>query len=339
MKRLLLCIMVFATICAQAQDENDIVNFLAAGKNDASKLMRAYLTPAIEGLSYGFNGGWYTTAKAHKTFGFDIGISFNAVFVPTSKNYFNPNGLQLETVTGFTSTAPNGQAPTILGPDDKTTYSVDADDNGVPDATFQGPRGLDFKDNIKINGVLAPTAQVGLGIYKNTDLKIRWMPEVEYGSTKVKLLGFGVMHDIKQHIRGIKVLPFDLSVLVAFTSIKGSTALAGTFSPGGDTRPQIMDYDMDAWLFEALISKKLAMFTFYGGFGYNTIKAKSDVTGSYVVPGYPTAFKDPISLNFKNNSMRLNAGMRISLGPVYINGEYILQEYSTLSVGLGVTVR
>ena len=48
--------------------------------------MNAYLNPVIEGLSYGFNGGWYNTAKAHKTLGFDLGVSMNAVFIPTSKN-------------------------------------------------------------------------------------------------------------------------------------------------------------------------------------------------------------------------------------------------------------
>ncbi|MBA4053848.1 MAG: hypothetical protein C0490_03975, partial [Marivirga sp.] len=106
-----------------------------------------------------------------------------------------------------------------------------------------------------------------------------------------------------------------------------------------DKRPQMMDYDMDAWLFQALISKKLAIVTFYGGIGYNTIKTTSDVTGSYLIPGYPQAFKDPVSLSFKNKSMRVSAGMRLNLGPIYINGEYTLQEYSTVSVGLGVTVR
>ena len=321
-------------LCIQAQDENDMVNFLQAGPADASKLMSAYLNPVIEGLSYGFNGGWYNTAKAHKTLGFDIGFSFNAVFIPSSKNYFDPNTLGLETVTDFSSRAANGLAPTIVGPADATTYTVE---NGP---SFSGPKGLDFKETFKISGVLSPTAQVGIGIYKNTDLKIRWMPEVSAGSSKIKLIGFGIMHDIKQHMPGIKVLPFDLSVLVAYTNIKGKTGMEGTFPPSqGDTSPQQMDFNMDAWLFQALISKKLAIFTFYGGLGYNTIATTSDVTGSYTVPGYRTAFTDPVSLKFKNNSMRLNGGIRMNLGPIYLNGEYVLQEYSTVSVGLGVTFR
>src|SRR5690349_9220782 len=107
-----------------AQHENDLVYFLEAGPQDASKLTQAYLNPAIEGLSYGFNGGWYSSAKTHKTFGFDLGIGVHAVFIPASYNYFDPRKLNLQTVTAFTSTASNGLAPAISGPADATTYTV-----------------------------------------------------------------------------------------------------------------------------------------------------------------------------------------------------------------------
>jgi hypothetical protein len=347
-RKALLLIAISLPFFSYAQDESDLIEFLNAGPKDASKLMNAYLNPVIEGLSYGFNGGWYTTAKAHKPLGFDIGVSLNAVFIPSSKNYFKPADLNLD-VAMLTSPT-TGKAPTIAGPEDPTTYAIDIDGdnqpddidgNGQPD-TFNGPEGLDFKENIKISGVLAPTAQIGIGVYKNTDLKIRWMPEVEAGSTKVKLFGVGVLHDIKQHIPGIKVLPFDLSVLVAYTNIKGTSGVSGTFdAPTSDPRPQELDYNMNAWLFQALISKKLAIFTFHGGLGFNTISTDADLTGSYiVVAGTPQGtFKDPVSLRFKNNSMRVSAGMRMNFGPIYLNGEYTLQEYSTVSVGLGVTVR
>ena len=154
------------------------------------------------------------------------------------------------------------------------------------------------------------------------------------------MLGFGVMHDIKQHIKGIKYLPFDISMLVAYTNVKGLTSLENTYAkPTNDTRAQEMSYTMNAWLIQALISKKLAIFTFYGGVGYNAVKTSSDVTGSYVIPGYQQPFKDPVSLSFKNSSFRLTGGMRLNLGPIYLNGDYTLQEYSTVSVGLGVTVK
>jgi hypothetical protein len=346
-KGILVVVLIAAPGLTFAQDEAELIEFLQAGKRDASKLIGAYVNPMVEGLSYSFNGGWYHTAKAHNTLGFDLGVSVNAVFIPKSKNYFTPSTLGLENTTLVDPTS--GKAPTVMGPADRTTYqsSVDVDGDGVADQTFEidGPEGVDFKKNFKVSGVVAPTAQLGIGIYKNTDLKIRWMPEVKTSATRVKLLGFGIMHDVKQHIPGIKTLPFDLSMLVAFTKIQGETNVEGEFNkPSTDPRTQLMDYSMNAWLFQALISKKIAVVTFYGGIGFNTIKTSSALKGSYVIVDDPSGnndfvLKDPVSLDFKNKSLKVTAGVRFKFGPIYLNGDYSLQEYSTLSVGLGVAVR
>lgn len=332
------CVVILAaalgTTAASAQDENDLVYFLVAGPEDASKLVQAYLNPAIEGLSYGFNGGWYNSAKTHKPLGLDIGIGVHGVFIPSSYNYFDPGKLNLQTVTRFTSTANNGLAPTLSGPEDETTYFVS---NGG--GSFPGPKGVDFKENLKVNGVAAPTAQITIGIYKNTDLKLRFLPEVSSHKTSVRSFGVGVMHDIKQHIPGIRILPFDLSLLVAYTHIEGTTLLENTFAkPSDDQRRQDMSYDMDGWLYQALISKKIAIVTFFGGVGYTAARTNANVRGSYVIPEVGT-FKNPVSLDFKNNSLRLAAGMRFNFGPIYLSGEYSLQEYSMVSIGLGVSVR
>src|SRR5689334_9191921 len=93
----LLALLLVCYTAAQSQSENEIVRFVNSGQQDATKLMQAYLNPVIEGASYGFTGGWFNTAKTHKTLGFDLGVSANAVFIPTSKNYFDPNTLGLTT--------------------------------------------------------------------------------------------------------------------------------------------------------------------------------------------------------------------------------------------------
>jgi hypothetical protein len=347
LKGTLAVLLFLAPVLSYGQSEAELVNFLNSGKRDASKLMTAYLNPMVEGLSYGFNGGWYHTAKAHKSLGFDVGVSLNAVFIPKSKNYFAPDDLGLENTSLVDPTS--GKAPTVIGPADATTYStaLDIDGDGTADQllTIDGPEGVDFKETFKVSGVVVPTAQVGIGIYKNTDLKIRWMPEVKTSESRVRLLGFGVLHDVKQHIPGIRTLPFDLSLLVAFTKINGSTNVEGEFDkPQNDQRKQLMDYSMNAWLFQALISKKVAIFTFYGGIGYNAIKTTSDLTGSYVIVddingNNDFVLRDPVSLSFSNKSMRVTAGVRFKFGPIYLNGDYSIQEYNTLSVGLGVAVR
>lgn len=330
--------------------QSELAEFLYAGPEDASKLTKAYLTPMVEGLSYGFNGGWVQTAKAHKTLGFDLMINVNAVFIPSSKNYFDPAKLGLTTVTGFESA--NGLAPTIVGPKDETTYTstvgIDEDGDGDIDHTetyeFSGPEGLDLKNSIKVASVAAPTVTLGIGIYKNTDIRVRWMPEIEADDAKLKLFGLGIMHDIKQHIPGIKLLPFDLSVLAAFTKLEGTTSLEGAL-PSADNRPQLLNYDMNAWLVQAMISKKISVLTVYGALGYNAVKTNADIKGSYVLyedtsgGNNDLVFNDPVSLSFKNKGMRATAGFRLKLAVLCLSADYTLQEYNTLSVGLGFSVR
>lgn len=317
----------------RSQDEQDLVEYLRAGQQDASKLIGAYLSPAVEGLSYSMNGGWFQTAKAHKSFGFDLNISLNAVFIPSSKNTFDPSSLGLQVAQIVPA---NGEAPTIVGPNNEPQY--DLDDDGQAD--FEGPGGLDFKGNFKVSGVVAPTVTLGVGIYKGTDIKIRYMPEVEAGKTKINLIGFGLLHDVKQHIPGIRLVPFDLSIMGAFTRVDGTSGLDGTFNNGGDNRPQKIDYQMNAWLVQALVSKKLSVVTFYGGIGYNTINTKANITGSYVVPELgAVALVDPFNETFKNSSVRVTAGMRLKFGPIYIYGDYTLQQFSAVSAGLGFSFR
>src|SRR5688572_27436609 len=150
-KRIFVVLLMAAPSWTFAQSESDLINFLEAGKNDASKLMGAYLNPMIEGLSYSFNGGWYHTAKAHNSLGFDFGVSVNAVFVPKSKNYFTPSTLGLQNTTLISPTS--GKAPTVMGPSDATTYQTSADLNGDGTVdqivTIDGPEGVDFKENFK----------------------------------------------------------------------------------------------------------------------------------------------------------------------------------------------
>ena len=345
---------------AIAQTEEDIAAFLEASEEDAEKLMDAYLQPFIRSLSFGMTGGWYTTAKAHSTLGFDLSFTANLAFIPTSENFFDPNKLGLTSATVYNGARPPGspagtpfdptkKAPTIFGPKDQTQYTSTYDPDGsgplpVQSYAIRGPEGFDLKKEIGVSAVPTPMVQLGIGVIKNTDIKIRFVPKQEVGSSDIKMFGIGVMHDVKQHIKGIKLLPFDLSALVAFNSVQGSSDLSNNDPTDGspDSPDGVGLYKFDSWLFEALISKKISVLTGYAGLGYSLINTNVDIKGSYqIVPiaGVPNTLTDPVSIGFKNKSMRLTLGMRLKLGPIFFNGDYTFQKYNTLSVGLGVAVR
>ncbi len=202
--------------------------------------------------------------------------------------------------------------------------------------------------------------QAGVGLFFNTDLKIRFLPEQKLGTdSKIKMFGVGLMHDIKQYFPGVKSLPFDLSALVAYNSITGSTSLINTskdpltgYPNQTDGVPSSSDgkstYTFNSWLFQALISKKISVLTFYGGIGGNSINqgghCSTFTLDNPLFPDpsanpAPVRLKNPFSTTYKNNGMKLTAGMRLKLGPIYFSGDYTVQSYNVLTVGFGLAIR
>lgn len=343
---------------ALAQNEDDIIRFLQAGQEDGSKMITAYINPFVEGLSYSLNGAWFHTARPHKLGGFDLNVAVTPVFIPTSQDTFDPLSLGLTTVTGFTNlTNADRGAPTITGKDDETRYFInvdlDADGNvnspgnpqNDPNDSFTGPEGLNLRETIKIAPIGSPMLQVGIGLVKNTDIMVRFVPKSTLGSTSAKLLGFGVRHDIKQHIAGLKMVPIDLSLMAGYTQLTIDTDLSGIaseFPPVTPGTAQKAEMTMNAFLIQALVSKQLSFITFFGGVGYNGIKTSADIKGSYTFfDGRQDEFTltDPYSANFKNNSFRFDVGMRFNILAFYLYGNYTIQEYSAVTAGLGFTFR
>jgi hypothetical protein len=65
-KSILLLLSAFLlTLSTTAQEGFE--GYLLADKNDRTKLIEAYINPAMKGLIYGMNSGWYHTAKVHRT--------------------------------------------------------------------------------------------------------------------------------------------------------------------------------------------------------------------------------------------------------------------------------
>lgn len=66
----------------------DIDQFLLTGKNDAAKLTEKYVNPIAKGYMYGLNNGWYSSARTHKNWGFDITLVANLSEVPNKEQVF-----------------------------------------------------------------------------------------------------------------------------------------------------------------------------------------------------------------------------------------------------------
>ena len=89
-----------------------------------------------------------------------------------------------------------------LGTDDLPELRF-IDDNGDEIIRISTPTGLNIEEvnGVPFNGVPVPMAQVGIGLFKGTEVKLRHMPEIDFdGEGSFQMFGIGVMHDIKSYL-------------------------------------------------------------------------------------------------------------------------------------------
>ncbi len=338
MKRLIyitlaVCLLQFNFVSAQG----DLDQILKGSLSDAKTLVEGYIGPAMKGLGEGLNYGWYNTAKVHKTLGIDFTITTSLMYIPKGDELYTVDNSKLQQVKlisydGQTiSPTGSGKVPTLFGPDKTPTYQI------APAPSFSGPPGLDLKNSFKLaNALPVPMYHLAVGLPKGFDLKVRWSPRLDVGDLSFNLFGIGVMHDVKQYIPGIKALPFDLSGFVGYTRMKAEVALSG-LSTGQNQRALT---EFNSTTIQALISKKIAVMTIYGGIGYNFAKSNLAMKGTYDLDddGTPEA-TDPVNLEFSTSGPRLTGGLRLKLAVFTFHCDYTVAKYKALSGGFGINIR
>lgn len=343
----LLCLFLLTAHLSKAQELESIL--LAAG--DASKLTENYIRPVMNGLMYSMNGGWYTTAKTHKTLGFDLTINANASMVPKADEIFQ----FIPGEYSFT-TLPNGESsiPTVMSTSDtetKVDIRVPYQGNTYKVTSFDMPGGI-AKD-LPLNAVPAPMVQLGIGLPSKTDLKIRYVPKLDFDdSVQADLIGVGLQHDLMQYFGPLEKLPLSISVLAAFTNMN-VTYIIEDEDPTDDIDivNGAAEFKMNTWTVQAIGSLDFKIITFYGGLGFNSgtssIKMKGDYTLTYDVEdnnGIPLgtvdeSISDPINLNFDASGVRATIGTRLNLAFFKIFADFTVQEYNTISAGIAFSFR
>ena len=339
-------LIVLISFKSTSQDFDDI---LISGPEDMQLYLQNYIDPIMRSFNNGLATGWNNTAKPHKLFGFDLTFAGNIAIVPDGSKLWqfrNSDFTNIQTASGSEVTL-----PTILG--GSTNEVLDLQTTVViEDETFNtSPGSIPAADGIDLGsfaGLLVPTLQLGIGIVKNTDLKIRYVPSVETENLEFSLFGIGVLHDLKQWIPGIKKVPIDISGFIGYTGIKAEYFIAD--SELGDNEFSLIvdngsaEFKASSTVIQILASKKISVLTPYIGVGYNINGGSFDLKGNYIydseTASAPVEITNPVSLDFDGgSSATLTAGLRIKLLVLTLHADYTLQEYNTFSAGIGINVR
>lgn len=335
----LICALAFF---GAAHAQSDLDNLIKGSTEDANYLVKGYITPALNTVGYGLTQGWYNTAKPHKVLGFDLTITAATIAIPSSDLTYRVDNSVLKNVY-LSSVSPGGAAinptngsgdvPTIFGADVTPQYRF-----RQGNSLIQGAPGLNLDVPVVGTAVPIPMVQLGIGLPKGTDVKLRFFPSTGLGTGgkdgSVGMFGIGVLHDVKQYIPGVKELPFDLSAFVGYTKLNFDVNLDPANNPD-----QKATFQSSGTTIQGLISKKISVLTLYGGLGYNFISADLNVKGTYDLSGTGSKTPVPISVSVSQSSPSFTAGLRLKLAIFTFHGDYTFQKYSALTVGFGFNVR
>jgi hypothetical protein len=348
---------------AQAQFD-DAGEIIRAGTSDANLLLYEYLKPFGEGFGADLNSGWVNTARPYGTLGFDLRVNVGVAIVPTGDRSFNVDELNFENLDRVDGPA---ESQTAFGED--TPGSVMGVFGTNPfTGTRQEITRFTMPEGIGYPYVPAPMVQLTAGVPMDTDITIRYMPEVTVDDFSVNMIGFGAKHGLNQWLPGGSMLPVDLSVQVGYTKLTSGFNLDLMPEEGNDIynpfegQPQIWEgqsIDMEATGFTGnlLVGKRFPIISVFGGVGFQTSNVSIKSPGAYPItsfnPDYdPTdgseetrekrieRLDEPISLSFDgSNSMHALAGFRVRLAILTISGSYTLAEYPVANLGVGISFR
>jgi len=349
--------MTFISLVSEGQIGEDLEIVFRAGPEDAERYLEKYMEPGIISFGNGLAGGWMNTAETHKLLGFDFTLSANVATIPDEALTFRYGDVSkwsnlrvsdgghpaLPTIGGGDTDEqlflradaqindPTGEQPSI-------NYTGESDD-------FTAASGVGAED-IPFNGIPTPTFNLGIGLFKNTDLKVRWVPTQSTDDFELSMWGVGVMHDIKQWIPGLKLVPIDIAGLVGTTSLSSKIEYEFESDGSGDqfeTQNGSTEYTVNSTTIQIMASKKLSVFTPYASVGYNFISSTLDVKGRYIYTneaGESIELDDPLSIDFNNNgSPRMTIGGRLKLLVLTLHADYTIQEYNMFTAGVGIAVR
>ncbi|MDG1014400.1 MAG: hypothetical protein P8O09_04220, partial [Flavobacteriaceae bacterium] len=288
-KFIIFCFYILSISSIMSQEDfqnlpNSVIGFgniLLAGE-DASLLAENYLRPSVKGLISGMNSGWYSTAKTHKKFGFDITFGLNSSLIPSKGKVFDFISSDYSYISVGDS---NIELPTVLSDDDSETIfnvSIPVLSGDYKVGSFTLPGGI-AKD-LPVNAVPTPFIQLGLGLPYKIELNLRYVPDLNYDSkVNGSSVGVGIQHDLTQYLGLLDKLPYSISVMGAFSKANIEYAIDKNLSNQISVTDGNAIFNLDTWTVQALGSLNLRVFTIYAGVGYNYGTSNFNVNGDYTL--------------------------------------------------------
>lgn len=334
MKHFVTTLILSISVLSVTAQEN-LEDLLAAGIEDAQRFSTSYISPATEGMMYNLSNSWAQSAEVKKPLKFEISIIGNATFINDDKKTFLLNTNEYNNLQ-FRDGSTSKQVATAFGENNPDVLVFAEVQNGLftEEVEFVLPQGL---ASININVLPTAFLQGRIGVFKATEVKVRYFPKIDREDVKTGLFGVGIQHEFTEWLPAERLFPIAIAGLITYNNLNANYDFTDDNIVDGEN--QQFDLKMNTWVFQVQASTKLPIFNVYGGLGYVTGKSDFDVLGTYRVRGgiplFETTneFTNPFSVENKISGVQATLGAKLQLGFFGLHADYNLSEYSTVTVG------
>jgi hypothetical protein len=331
--------------------QSDISGLIKSGPADATKLAQAYLKPLFKGFGVGLNNGWNNSAHSKNLLRFDLRVGLTGAVVSPIDETFDLTKIGLSSNVRPTNLAQT-LTPSFAG--EKTMGASLGIFNSANQEIerFSMPKGTGF-------GIIpTPQLQGSIGLPKGIELLVRATPKINLGKDigSIEMLGAGLKVELLPLFSGVadKVSPIDIALAIGYTQFTFEAPLEVKVPNGAlpESPAQVQDFSnqrieakFSGINAEAIISKRILVFTPFLSVGYHNAKTDAGVKGNFpVITGITplgqktyTNYSNPVSIKQTDiNGFRSNIGFQLNLAFFRIYGSYSMAEYNSFNCGIGL---
>lgn len=294
---------------------------LGAAVTDMVFLSQNFVTPAADASVYQATSSWYSTAKSLDKFQVDVSIHANALFIPNRRKSYtvsNSDFTSLE-IRGGAETA---NIPTALGGKTSTFF----------DFTLAGDQyELQAFEGVNEDVLVHPYIQASVGLWKETDLTVRYSPKVKIDVSDYQIFGVALKHNLTQYNR--KENSVEVAVLLSYSKFDldlffDPFVLESSNPQPGEVPLATIDsiiVDANAWLFQFIASKEFGKFEVSGSLGVTRNDFKYNLGGD-----------DTLVLDIFNSSLEILEETKTNFkGDVGVNYHLGEKSYISSMISLG----
>ncbi|WP_375238607.1 DUF6588 family protein [Aurantibacter sp.] len=316
MRKLFFILISLSGFSAQAQ-----LNDINAVASDLIFLTEKYITPAAEAPTYQSSGGWYTNFTPKKIFEIEASLQYNLLLITNKNKTFLVNESELQNIQ-IQGSSTFAYIPTALGNDDVVVLEGSINGDSFE---FDAPEGINEK-TVK-HGQL----QASVGLWKQTNLIVRYAPNIKINDTNYQSFGFGVSHHLNQWIKSLKESSYHFGVLFNYSN----TSVEDTFNAANLQLGTIngIAVDGETFGFNLVGSKSYKNFDFSSSLGLTSSKFDYKVSGTGELL-LEILNQSLATLNTSKTNFKADFNVNYRFNNFSVNTMFTVGDYSNLNFGV-----